>query len=92
MEPTEATQIDVSCNILNSTFGNTPVLDADSPDNKLKSSRAEAAEVGPEDRAEGALPAAAEVGRPEIREQPRRESSAVRGSVMGRQKMTSFIK
>lgn len=79
------------CNILNSAFGNTPAFDADSRDSKLKSSRAEAAEVGMEDRVEGALPAAAEAGRPEIREQPRRESSAVRGSVTGQQKMSFII-
>lgn len=52
---------------------------AQSPDNRLKSSKAEAAEVGAEDTEEVALLPAGGADGPEIREQPRRESSAVRG-------------
>lgn len=54
---------------------------AKSPDNRLKSSRAEAAE----EREEVALLlAAGGAEEPEIREQPRREWSVVRGSGGGR--------
>lgn len=53
---------------------------AQSPDNRLKSSRAEAAEVGAEETEEVALLGAGGADRPEIREQSRRESSVRRGS------------
>lgn len=52
----------------------------ESPDNRLKSSRTEAAEVGAEEREEEALPAAGATDGAEMSEQPSRESSAVRGS------------
>lgn len=52
----------------------------ESPDNRLKSSRTEAAEVGAEESEEEALPAAGAADGAEMREQPSRESSAVRGS------------
>lgn len=52
----------------------------ESPDSKLKSSRTEAAEVGAEESEEVALPAAGVADGAEMREQPSRESSAVRGS------------
>lgn len=55
----------------------------ESPDSRLKSSRAEVAEVGAEEAEEAALPGAA--GGPEMRD-PRRESSAVRGSGTGGEK------
>ena len=64
-----------------SFFRHVPALGcAESPDNRLKSSRAEAAEVGAEETEEAVLPAAGGADGPEIREQPRRESSAARGS------------
>lgn len=56
----------------------------ESPDNRLKSSRTEAAEVGAEETEEEALPAAGGADGAEIREQPSRESSAVSGSETGR--------
>lgn len=52
----------------------------ESPDSRLKSSRTEAAEVGAEESEEEALPAARAADGAEMREQPSRESSAVRGS------------
>lgn len=55
-----------------------------SPDNRLKSSRTEAAEVGAEETEEVALLAAGGADAAEIREQPSRESSPLRGSGMGR--------
>lgn len=55
----------------------------ESPDNRLKSSRTEAAEVGAEETEEEALPAAGGADGAEIREQPSRESSAVSGSETG---------
>lgn len=61
----------------------------DSPDKRLRSSKAEVAEVGAEETEEAALLAAAGAGGPEIREQPRRESSAVRGSGNGQEKPNS---
>lgn len=60
----------------------------ESPDNRLKSSKAEAAEVGAEDTEEVALLAARGADGPEIREQPRRESSAVRGSETSQDRWT----
>lgn len=59
---------------------------AQSPDNRLKSSRAEAAETGAEETEEVAPLAAGGADGPEIREQPRRESSAARGSAEGQWK------
>lgn len=56
-----------------------------SPDNRLKSSRTEAAEVGAEETEEVALLAAGGADGAEIREQPSRESSPVRGSGMGQE-------
>lgn len=52
----------------------------ESPDNRLKSSKAEAAEVGAEETEEVVLLAAGGADGPEIREQPRRESSVWRWS------------
>lgn len=63
------------------SWENLPALGcAGSPDNRLKSSKAEAAEVGAEETEEVALLPAGGADGPEIREHPRRESSAVRGS------------
>lgn len=66
------------------TYSNSASLPAfgcpESPDNRLKSSKAEAAEVGAEETEETALLTAGGADAPEIREQPRRESSAVSGS------------
>lgn len=56
----------------------------ESPDNRLNSSRTEAAEVGAEEREQVALFSASGPDGPETREQPSRESSAVRGSEAGR--------
>lgn len=58
---------------------------AESPDKRLNSSKAEAAELGADETEEVALPAAGGADGPEIREQPRRESSAVRGSGTGQE-------
>lgn len=55
----------------------------ESPDNRLNSSRTEAAEVGAEEREQVALLSASRPEGAETREQPSRESSAVRGSVVG---------
>lgn len=57
----------------------------ESPDKRLNSSKAEAAELGADETEEVALPAAGGADGPEIREQPRRESSAVRGSGTGQE-------
>lgn len=54
----------------------------ESPDNRLNSSRTEAAEVGAEEREQVALLSASGPEGAETREQPSRESSAVRGSVV----------
>lgn len=59
---------------------------AESPDNRLKSSKAEAAEVGAEETEEVALVATGGADGPEIREQPSRESSVVRGSATGQER------
>lgn len=56
----------------------------ESPDNRLNSSRTEAAEVGAEEREQVALFSASGPDGAETREQPSRESSAVRGSGEGR--------
>lgn len=56
----------------------------ESPDNRLKSSRTEAAEVGAEEREQVALFSTSGADGAETREQLSRESSAVRGSEMGR--------
>lgn len=59
---------------------------AKSPDNRLKSSRTEAAEVGAEEtEEEEALLVAGGADGAEIREQPSRESSAARGSGAGQE-------
>lgn len=55
----------------------------ESPDNRLNSSRTEAAEVGAEEREQVALFSASGPDGAETREQPSRESSAVRGSEAG---------
>lgn len=62
----------------------------DSPDKRLRSSKAEVAEVGAEEMEEAALLTAAGAGGPEIREQPRRESSAVRESGRGHKGEVKF--
>lgn len=65
---------------------NTPVFSCvESPDSRLKSSKAEAAEVGADETEDVALPPAGGADGPEIREQPRRESSALRGSKLKNQ-------
>lgn len=56
----------------------------ESPDNRLKSSRTEAAEVGAEEREQVPLFSTSGADGAETREQLSRESSAVRGSEMGR--------
>lgn len=64
----------------NKSCGQPPFGCVESPDSRLKSSRTEAAEVGAEESEEEALPAAGAADGAEMREQPSRESSAVRGS------------
>lgn len=69
-----------SSHYTNSTH-NVPALScAESPDSRLKSSRAEAAEVGAEETEEVALLPTGGADEHEISEQPKRESSAVRVS------------
>lgn len=74
------------CLILQDSYTLPALGCVDSPDNRLKSSKAEAAEVGAEETEEVALLAAWGPDGPEIREQPRSESSAVRGSGTGEAK------
>lgn len=68
----------------NKSSSSPPLGCVESPDNRLKSSRTEAAEVGAEETEEEPLPAAGGADGAEIREQPSRESSAVSGSETGR--------